>query len=264
MRSELHDYCTDQSLIKLRKGLGQASIFFHQAIIQVILSESRRLKKHKDSIKALFAGSRRMLEVIEQFGGRFEFTGTENYKNLEGPAIFVGNHVSMMETMVIFYLMKEPLSFVFKKSLQKIPAFSSLLMTGRPISVSRKSPGKDLQEVLEQGTERLREGQSVIIFPQGGRRPFFDPLHFNSIGIKLALKSGYPVIPIALKTDFWGNGGFLSFFGKIAPEKTIHIKLGAPVFPKGRGKAEHQEILNFLETNLKAWDFPVLEKKDLS
>ena len=52
----------------------------------------------------------------------------------------------------------------------------------------------------------------------------FKPEEFNSIGVKLAKKAGVPVVPVAIKTDFWGNGRIIKELGPIDNKKTIHIK----------------------------------------
>ena len=75
-----------------------------------------------------------------------------------------------------------------------------------PIVVGRTDPRKDLEAVMNGGVELLKNGISIVIFPQSTRSVEFKPEEFNSLGVKLAKKAGVDVVPIALKTDFWGNG----------------------------------------------------------
>ena len=95
---------------------------------------------------------------------------------------------------------------------------------------------------------------SIIIFPQTTRTPVFDPEQFNTIGIKLAKKAGVPVVPIALKTNAWGNGTFLKDYGKIDPSKKVHFAFGKPLWIKDRGTEEHQEVIEFISGKLKEWE----------
>ena len=57
----------------------------------------------------------------------------------------------------------------------------------------------------------------------------FDPEQFNTIGVKLAQKAKVPIIPLALKTNAWGNGKVLKDFGCIDTSKTVHFAFGEPI-----------------------------------
>jgi 1-acyl-sn-glycerol-3-phosphate acyltransferase len=99
----------------------------------------------------------------------------------------------------------------------------------------------------------LQNGVSLIIFPQGTRKKTFNPSEFNSLGTKLAARTGAKVVPVAIKTDFWGPGRLSSYLGPIARKKHVYIAFGAPVAVSGSGKEEHQEIVDFISRHLEQW-----------
>ena len=193
---------------------------------------------------------------LESSGCRIEATGMEYFRTLDEPCIFIGNHMSTLETFVLPSIIQpwKDVTFVVKESLLKYPFFGKVLGSREPIVVGRTNPREDLSAVLEGGSERLKAGRSLIIFPQSTRTPIFDPAHFNTIGVKLARRTGAPIIPVALKTDAWGNGKTLKDFGPIAPHKTIHFEFGAPLQVSGTGKEEHQHISDFIMKRLGDWE----------
>ena len=71
--------------------------------------------------------------------------------------------------------------------------------------------------------------------------------------VKLAKKAGVPVVPVALKTDAWGNGKRLKDFGRIDPLKKVYFSFGEPFEVKGKGTEEHQQIIDFIQGNLTKW-----------
>jgi len=103
------------------------------------------------------------------------------------------------------------------------------------------------------GMELLSKGISIIIFPQSTRSLEFKPEEFNSLGVKLARKAGVDVVPVAVKTDFWGHGKLIKELGKIDHNKPIHIRFGDPFRVTGNGKEENQKIIDFIQTALKEW-----------
>jgi len=202
--------------------------------------------------------SRNSLEVmhsLEAVGVRIEVTGVEHFSRLEGPCVFIGNHMSTLEAFVLPTIIQplKRVAFVVKKSLVEYPVFGHLMRSRDPIVVGRTNPREDLKAVLEGGLERLQSGISIVVFPQKTRSPLFDPAAFNSIGIKLAKRAQVPVVPLALKTDAWGNGARLKDFGKIDPAKGVHIAFGEPLRVQGSGAAEHQHVIEFIREHLESW-----------
>jgi 1-acyl-sn-glycerol-3-phosphate acyltransferase len=113
---------------------------------------------------------------------------------------------------------------------------------------------------LEEGTSLLGRGRSIIVFPQTTRTVRFDPEQFNTIGIKLARRAGVPVIPLALQTDAWGIGRLVKEFGRIDPQKTVHMAFGAPLAISSRGAEEHAQIVEFIQRHLQAWQQPPAQR----
>ena len=163
--------------------------------------------------------------------------------------------MSTLETM-IFPGLIQPLiniTFVVKDALIRHWAFKDVMLSRKPIVLSRSNPREDFQIVMTQGQRLLSEGMSIVIFPQSTRRVEFRPNEFNSLGIKLAVRSGVKVIPVAIKTDFWGHGKFSSYLGPIDRSKPIHITFGSPMEVSGNGRIEHQKVVDFIESHLEMW-----------
>jgi 1-acyl-sn-glycerol-3-phosphate acyltransferase len=193
--------------------------------------------------------------ALEAAGVRFDISGLEHVAAVEGSCVFIGNHMSTLETFIlpVILLPFKKITFVVKQSLMDYPVFGHVMRSRDPIAVGRTNPREDLRAVLEGGAARLGRGISLVIFPQTTRVPEFVPKEFNTIGIKLAKRADAPVIPFALKTDAWGNGRLVKDFGRIDPSRTAHFAFGAPLRVTQQGAAEHQEIIEFIASNLRAW-----------
>jgi len=195
------------------------------------------------------------IRALESVGGRFEFQGLDVVKRLGSPCVFIGNHMSILETFVLPCLIvpHRNVTFVVKESLITYPLFGHVMRSRNPVVVGRENPREDLRLVLEEGQQRLEADISIVIFPQTTRSVEFDPKKFNSLGVKLAKRCNVPVVPFALKTDAWGLGRRLKDFGRICPEKTVHIHFGEPMTVQGSGKEEHSRVVEFIEKNLAEW-----------
>jgi len=196
------------------------------------------------------------MKMLERVGIVFEITGLDNFSGLAGPCVFIGNHMSALETFALPCIIEpvKDVTFVVKQSLIDYPVFRYVMRSRDPIVVGRANPRDDLRAVLEGGTNILSEGRSLVIFPQTTRTPLFDPKEFNTIGVKLAKRGNVPIVPIALKTDAWGNGKRLKDFGTIDPSKKVYFSFGKPMTIRERGVEEHNAIIAFIEEHLKEWN----------
>jgi 1-acyl-sn-glycerol-3-phosphate acyltransferase len=201
-----------------------------------------------DSSHEIFTG-------VECCGGRIHITGMDNVRNSVGPVLLLSNHMSALETM-IFPGIIQPLkniTFVVKDELVNHWAFKDVMRSRDPIVLSRSNPREDFRIVMEQGVEKLNSNISIVIFPQSTRRVEFRPAEFNSLGTKLAAKAAVQVIPVAIKTDFWGFGKSSKYLGPIDRSKPVHIAFGEPMAVIGSGKEEHKRIVEFITACLKTW-----------
>jgi 1-acyl-sn-glycerol-3-phosphate acyltransferase len=197
-----------------------------------------------------------IFRFIEKAGGVFRISGMENISKDPGPVVFIGNHMGTLETMVLPAIIAphREVTFVVKESLVRHPLFGHVMRSRDPIVVGRTDPRKDFEEVMTKGMELLSKGVSIIIFPQSTRSVQFKPEEFNSLGVKLAKKAGVNVVPIALKTDFWGKGKLIKELGPLDSKKIIHFKFGESLAITGPGKAENQRIIDFIQEALKEWE----------
>lgn len=196
---------------------------------------------------------------LEAAGVRMTATGLNHVQNLDGPCVFVGNHMSMLETVVLpgFIRPFRPVTYVIKQFLAEVPVFKHIMLSRDPIIVTRTDPRADLKAVMEGGVRRLEDGISIIIFPQTTRTLRFDPKEFNSIGVKLARRAGVPVIPVALRTDAWELAKhFVKDFGRIVPKKEVRFAFGEPIEVTGRGNEAQQRCVEFIADHLEAWGLP--------
>jgi 1-acyl-sn-glycerol-3-phosphate acyltransferase len=230
-------------------------LYFTYKYARVVLRTRKEAVNKVYDTKHWTDSSFEILRFLEKAGGVFHITGMDKFKNLSGPVLFISNHMSTLETMILPCIIgpHKELTFVVKESLVKHPLFGDVMRSRNPIVVGRTDPRKDLEAVMNEGTEKLKNGISIIIFPQSTRSVEFKPEDFNSLGVKLAKKAGVTVIPIALKTDFWGNGKMIKELGPIDHNKHIHIKFGDPIEITGNGKEENQKIIEFIKSSLEEW-----------
>jgi len=235
------------------------SSVFYAKILSVVWNASNLARKGCYTSQEWVKSSLTVVDALESVGVTLHVENVAAVKDLKTPCVFIGNHMSILETFVLPCLVQpyRDVTFVVKESLVDYPLFKHVMISRDPVVVGRTNPRKDLQLVLEEGQKRLQKGVSVIIFPQTTRSVAFDARKFNSLGVKLAQRAGVPVIPIALKTDAWGLGKRLKDFGKIDPAESVHICFGNPFSVSGSGKAAHQFTVEFITEKLRGWGQPV-------
>ena len=232
-----------------------ATLIYYIQLFNIILAESLTARKMPYEGKTWAKGSLGVLKIVESAGGKFYISGLKALSSHKGPVVYVANHMSLLDTLVLpcILLAFGKVTFVVKEGLLKYPVLGTIIRAIHPIAVTRDNPRQDLRTVLTKGVTLLSNGCSIIIFPQATRSAIFDETTFNSLGVKLAQRANVPVVPVALKTDFQGNGKIIKDMGPVDPSKKLYIKFGEPMFVEGKGQAIHQKIIEFISKNLKAW-----------
>lgn len=110
--------------------------------------------------------------------------------------MFVANHTSMLDIMLMFYSTKSPFVFVGKKELAKIPIFGFIYK--RTCILVDRSNAKSRIDAFKNAEKRLDQGMSICIFPEGGVPKNMELIldEFKDGAFKLALEHKIPIAPM--------------------------------------------------------------------
>jgi 1-acyl-sn-glycerol-3-phosphate acyltransferase len=139
--------------------------------------------------------------------------GTEKVP-AEQPLIFMGNHQSNFDILALYAALPVDFSWIAKEELFRIPFFGYAMRRAGYIPLDR-SDGRRALRSMEEAARRIRNGVSVIVFPEGTRTRDGNLLPFKRGGFLLAAKAGVPILPFTI------NGS-----GRINPAKTLSLRKG--------------------------------------
>lgn len=158
-------------------------------------------------------------------GVRYQLKGTENLT--DEAMVILANHQSSWET-ILFYQLLYPIAPILKKELMNIPFWGWALRLMKPIAIDRSKPRQAGKSLLDQGVKRLKQGYSIIIFPEGTRSSPGSIKPFSRGGAKLAIAAGRPVLPVALDAGkCWPANRFRKYPGLIT------VEFGELIYPDG-------------------------------
>ncbi|MCB1622170.1 MAG: 1-acyl-sn-glycerol-3-phosphate acyltransferase [Thiothrix sp.] len=174
-------------------------------------------------------------------GVRYRVLGRDNIPR-DQSAIVMSNHQSTWETMLLPQLFP-PLTWVLKRELLRIPLFGWGLQLIRPIAIDRKAGRLAVDQVKQQGRERLDEGIWIIVFPEGTRVKPGVSVRYKLGGAVLATFAGCPVVPVAHNAGAsWPRHAFVKRPG------TITVSIGKPIWPDGRTpEALMEQVQSWIE-----------------
>jgi 1-acyl-sn-glycerol-3-phosphate acyltransferase len=188
-----------------------------------------------------------ILNALKVFCGvRWKVEGVENIPNT--PCIVVSNHQGQWESFFLQTLFI-PSTSIIKQELLYIPLFGWALRCMKPITLNRLNKVSSLKKVIKKGVMKLKDGFSIILFPEGTRispdkgiQPFA-----GSCGL-LSVKSGLPVLPICHNSGrYWKNKKFIKSPGKVI------IRIGEPIIGS-EAKLITNYAYNWVKNNYKEID----------
>ena len=145
-----------------------------------------------------------------------------------GNHIVMSKHTSAWETVALFVIFP-PQVWVLKRELLWIPFMGWGLRLLKPIAIDRRAGHRAVNQVIEQGQDRLQDGLWVIIFPEGTRVAEGETRKYGMSGALLGAASGRLLVPVSHNAGrFWPRRRLLKAPG------TIRVVIGEPVSAVGR------------------------------
>lgn len=174
-------------------------------------------------------------------GVSWKVEGIENIPST--PCIVVSNHQGQWESFFLQTLFI-PSTSIIKKELLLIPLFGWALRCMKPITLNRLNRVNSLKKVIKKGVIKLKNGFSIILFPEGTRispekgiQPFA-----RSCGL-LSVKSGFPVLPICHNSGkYWKNKKFIKSPGEVV------VRIGEPILGRDP-KVITNDAYNWVKNN---------------
>ena len=176
------------------------------------------------------------LKVVKQiFHMIFRLTGStltvKGFENIpDKPVLYVGNHRSYFDIVSGYIVVPGQTGFVAKKEMEKIPLLRDWMRNVNCLFLDRKDIKAGLKTILE-GIEKVKGGSSMWIFPEGTRCKAEDPtelLDFKEGSLKIAEKSGCPVVPVAIT----GTAEILEQHFPFIRPSHVTIEFGEPFYIK--------------------------------
>jgi 1-acyl-sn-glycerol-3-phosphate acyltransferase len=146
------------------------------------------------------------------------------------PYVVMPNHRSTMDIWAVLLAVPVPLRFIAKKQLGQIPLFGWAMKAGRFIFIDRQN-NASARRSLEQAAARVREGVSVVIFPEGTRSTTGRLGPFKMGAFHLAIGSGAEVVPVAIR----GSAALMPRGSARIYPGVVDIEIGTPIPTKGLG-----------------------------
>ena len=146
-------------------------------------------------------------------GIKVEVIGKENLPT--EPCVIVSNHQGQWETYSMQYLF-HPMCTLLKKELLYIPLWGWAMKMLNPIAINRSKPKEAILQTLEEGSNRLKNGMYVLLFPEGTRVKAGMVGKYARSSFELAKRNGVMVLPLCHNSgDCWPAHKFIKKPGKI-------------------------------------------------
>lgn len=176
-------------------------------------------------------------------GVHIEVIGAENIPH-DRSVVIMSNHQSQLETFYL-QLLIAPQATILKRELLWVPFFGWALALLKPIAINRKQRAGALKTVVRVGSDRLKNGINVVIFPEGTRQAPGTVGTFNAGGAMLASQSGNAILPVVHNSgDCWPARSIKRYPG------TVRFIIGPPIDPIGKStKQLNNEASEWIRAN---------------
>jgi 1-acyl-sn-glycerol-3-phosphate acyltransferase len=164
----------------------------------------------------------------------------------EGAHVTMWKHTSTWETMAQMIVFP-PQAWVLKREILWIPLVGWATWLMKCIAIDRGSGHRAVNQVLDQGRDRLAAGIWVLIFPEGTRMAPGETRKYGVSGALLASQAGVKLVPVAHNAgDFWPRRGLVKKPG------LIRVRVGPPIEAAGRDPRElNSEVQLWIEGTMR-------------
>ncbi len=192
--------------------------------------------------------------IMKICGVKADVIGYENIPRDEA-VLYVANHNSYFDIIITYSMCPGLTGYISKASIGKIPLLNLWMKRLYCLFMDRKDVKQSLKIIL-QAAEQIKNGISVCIFPEGTRGDSTEMMPFKSGSLKMAEKTGCPIVPIAI----YNTRSIISDHFPVVSPAHVTIEYGKPIYTRDLPKEDKkalaritqnaiQEMLDHMGTN---------------
>lgn len=173
--------------------------------------------------------------------------GKENIPTDQG-VLYVGNHRSYFDIILNYISVPGITGFIAKKEMNRWPLLRVWMRYIHCLFLDRSDIRQGMQIILE-GIQKVKSGISIFVFPEGTRNKSDDEfLPFKAGSLKIAEKSGCPIVPVAINNS---DGVFEKHLPKIY-KATVVIEFAPPIYPNDLDKEAKKNLSDTVVSTIKS------------
>ncbi len=164
-----------------------------------------------------------------------------------GPVVFVANHQNSADILATSACLPRPFVYVARHELRSWPIVGWVLEKSACLFIDRSTPRRAIESLREAGV-RIRGGESVLLFPEGGRSYRHHTEPFMRGSFMLAVEAGVPVVPVTLV----GHVGVIDEKARTARRGETRVILGVPVETAGMSRSDAAALSDHVRATIEA------------
>lgn len=160
--------------------------------------------------------------IMKITGSKIEVVGQEHIPS--GPVVLISNHEGDFDVPTLLGFIDKPFGFISKIEVKKFPIIASWMEVINCVFLDRKDRRQAIRSIRE-GTDILRQGHSLVIFPEGTRSKGGKMNEFKSGSFRLATDAEVPIIPVCIK----GTSNVFEKNGRLIKPAQIKVTVCRPI-----------------------------------
>jgi 1-acyl-sn-glycerol-3-phosphate acyltransferase len=179
-----------------------------------------------------------------------EVVGPENFPSAtrssnSAPAVYASNHLSYMDTPVLFARLPFQFRILAKQGLWKIPFVGWYLARSGQVPIDSSSPRSAVAGLIR-GVAALKSGMPLVVFPEGSRSLSGEMKPMASGAAFMAIRAGVPLVPLALI----GTYELLPIHVYALRPRPLKIVVGEPISTQGLTTKEAEALTGRLRSEI--------------
>lgn len=163
------------------------------------------------------------------------------------PYVFVSNHQNLLDILALAGWLPYPFGFVAKVELRHVPFLGFAIRNSASVFIDRSDPRKSL-ESLQKAGEKIRRGNSVLVYAEGTRSHGPALLPFKKGAFALALEAGVPIVPITIVDSY----RLMDERNKTMRPGTIQIVIGTPLATDGMRRRDIPNVMEEIRSRIES------------